>query len=177
MSEGHNGEHSKVGVMDDAVPTGNLWAITLLTFLFVGIAVFGLRKGYETMVDETIYAQKLATPRLPSRGGSGARCETSEGRGGRRTQASNEHHRSGKAGRRQPVPSCANAPGIHSAKLLRQEDNNLVTTLRVLQEPALLAVACTLLGSDLRKRGCNRPWLRRWAWRKSPETRYPGMLS
>ena len=48
--------------MDDAVPTGNLWAITLLTFLFVGIAVFGLRKGYETMVDETIYAQKLATP-------------------------------------------------------------------------------------------------------------------
>ena len=62
MSEGHNGEHSKVGVMDDAVPTGNLWAITLLTFLFVGIAVFGLRKGYETMVDETIYAQKLATP-------------------------------------------------------------------------------------------------------------------
>ena len=62
MSEGHNGEHSKVGVMDDAVPTGNLWTITLLTFLFVGIAVFGLRKGYETIVDETIYAQKLATP-------------------------------------------------------------------------------------------------------------------
>ena len=62
VSEGQNGEHAKIGVMEDAVPTSNLWVITLLTFFFVGAAVFGLRKGYETMVDETIYAQKLATP-------------------------------------------------------------------------------------------------------------------
>ena len=62
MSNAHESGHEKAGVMEDNVPTGNLWTTVLLIIVVVGFTILGLRKGYEQLVDETIYAQKLAKP-------------------------------------------------------------------------------------------------------------------
>ena len=62
MSDAHESGHEKAGVMEDNVPTGNLWVTVVLIIVVVGFAILGLRKGYERLVDETVYAQKLAKP-------------------------------------------------------------------------------------------------------------------
>ena len=62
MSDAHESGHEKAGVMEDTVPTGNLWITVLLIIVVVGFTILGLRKGYETLVEGTIYAQKLSKP-------------------------------------------------------------------------------------------------------------------
>ena len=62
MSDAHESGHEKAGVMEDNVPTGNLWTTVILIIVVVGFTILGLRKGYEQLVEETIYAQQLANP-------------------------------------------------------------------------------------------------------------------
>ena len=62
MSDAHESGHEKAGVMEDNVPTGSLWTTVILIIVLVGFTILGLRKGYEQLVEETIYTQKLATP-------------------------------------------------------------------------------------------------------------------
>ena len=58
MGDGHH-SGSKVGVMDDKVPVGNLWVIALVVIIGVTASLVGLRKGFEGLLDGVVFSQQL----------------------------------------------------------------------------------------------------------------------
>jgi hypothetical protein len=62
VSNSHSNTQSDSGVMEDNVPTGNLAIIILAVVIIVGGLSLGLRKGFEQLLQDTIFTQQLANP-------------------------------------------------------------------------------------------------------------------